>query len=144
MSRKYLTLAIILIVGGFIYLPVSSLMAADIPDVIKMESKVYSKHSKDIVSFPHKKHAVDKKIACTECHHVFKDGKNVWKEGDEVKKCDACHSEPKKPSGVKVSKAEKIKRFHYTAIHANCKGCHWDLKKKDEPTGPTSCNDCHK
>ncbi|MBN1226750.1 MAG: cytochrome c3 family protein [Deltaproteobacteria bacterium] len=144
MKKKYLILVIILIVGGILYLPVRAVMAADVPDTIKMESKVYPKHTKSIVTFPHKKHAVDKKIACTECHHVFEDGKNVWKEGDEVKKCDACHSETKKPSDLKVSKAENIKRFHYTAIHANCRGCHSDLKKKNEATGPTTCNDCHK
>ena len=144
MSKKYLNLALIVVLGGLIYLPVSALMATDIPDTIKMKSKVYSKHTKSLVNFPHKKHAVDKKIACTQCHHVFKDGKNTWKQGDEVKKCDACHSEPKKPKDLKVSKAEKMKRFHYTAIHANCKNCHRAMKKKKEATGPTKCNGCHK
>jgi len=119
--------------------------ATDVPDVVKMESKVYPEHTKPIVTLSHKKHSVDYKIACTECHHVYKDGKNVWKEGDEVKKCDACHSEPKRPKGdkTKMSKDEKIKKYHYSAIHANCRDCHKELKKQNKPTGPLTCTKCH-
>jgi len=119
--------------------------ATDVPDVVKMESKVYPKHTKPIVTLSHKKHSVDYKIACTECHHVYKDGKNTWKEGDEVKKCDACHCEPKKPKGdkTKMKKAEKIKKYHYSAIHANCRDCHKQLKKEKKATGPVTCVKCH-
>jgi mono/diheme cytochrome c family protein len=78
---------------------------------------------------------------------VIKDGKNVWKEGDEVQKCDACHGEAKPPTGKdapKLSKAEKIKKYHYSAIHENCAGCHKANKKKGmERPGPTSCKECH-
>jgi hypothetical protein len=141
MNKRYLTL--IIMISSILYFPVM-IISNDIPDIIKMESKVYSKHTKNIVNFPHKKHAIDKGIECIECHHIYEDGKNILKEDDEIKKCDTCHNEPKKPSNLKISKEENIKRFHYSAIHNNCKGCHQDLKKKKEPTGPISCNDCHK
>lgn len=118
------------------------------PDTITMESKVYKKHKKGLVHFSHKKHNTDYKVACTECHHLYEGGKNLWKEGDEVKKCDACHSEDKAPKAKKgepkLSKKEKIKKYHYSAIHKNCKGCHKDLKKADkEKAVPTKCAECH-
>ena len=124
----------------------SAVHATDPADTMTMNSAVYKKHSKSLVTFSHKKHNADYKIACTDCHHVFKDGKNMWKQGDEVKKCDACHTEAKAPTGKhapKMSKAEKIQKYHFSAIHENCQGCHKDLKKAGKPTGPTTCTGCH-
>jgi hypothetical protein len=79
---------------------------------------------------------------------VYQDGKNVWKEGDEVQKCEACHTEAKAPKAKegepKLSKAEKIKKYMYSAIHANCTGCHKELKKANkELIIPTKCAECH-
>jgi cytochrome c553 len=117
------------------------------PDSITMESKLFPKHKKSLVTLNHKKHNVDYKIACADCHHVYKDGKNVWKEGDAVQKCDACHTEAKAPTGAdapKLSQAEKIKAYYYSAIHENCVGCHKDLKKADPAKViPTKCAECH-
>jgi len=112
------------------------------PETITMDSKVYPKHKKSLVTFSHQKHNVDYKVACNDCHHVYKDGKNVWKEGDEVKKCDCCHSGAKAPKEPKLSKKEKIKGYHYAAIHENCKGCH-KAAVKDGKVAPTKCNECH-
>jgi hypothetical protein len=112
-------------------------------DTITMQSKLFDPHTKGLVTFTHKKHNVDYKIACADCHHVYQDGKNVWKEGDEVKRCDSCHAEAKAPKGDTASKEEKIKKYYYSAIHENCSGCHKALKKEAKPTGPTTCKDCH-
>ena len=121
------------------------------PDNITMESKVFKKHKKALVNLSHKKHNVDYKLGCTECHHVYKEGKNVWKEGDEVQKCDAkgCHSKAKAPKAEKgekkLSQKEKATQgYYYSAIHLNCVGCHKDLKKADatKPV-PTKCTECH-
>lgn len=95
-------------------------------------------HSKDVfkefkqgpVKFPHVKH---KAIKCEDCHHDFKDGKNVWKEGQEVKKCAACH---KLEAEGKVAKLEK-------AYHDNCVNCHKKAKADNKPTGPIACTKCH-
>ena len=56
------------------------------PDTITMESKLFPKHTKSLVNFKHNKHNVDYKIACADCHHMYKDGKNVWKEADAEQK----------------------------------------------------------
>ena len=143
MKTKFLTLLIV-VFTGMLFLTVGILTAADAPDTVTMDSKVYAKHKKGIVVLGHKKHYEAYKIACAECHHVYKDGKNIWKEGDPVQKCEACHSKPKKPKNVKMKKAEKIKEFHYSAIHENCKSCHRKVKKKDKnANAPVKCAQCH-
>jgi cytochrome c553 len=116
------------------------------PDTITMESKLFPTHKKSLVNFTHTKHNVDYKKACADCHHVIKDGKNTFKEGDAVQKCAECHKEAKAPTGAdapKLSKAEKIKTYYYSAIHENCVGCHKKLKAEAKPTGPTTCSKCH-
>jgi hypothetical protein len=118
----------------------------EVPKNIKMESDIYKKHKKPIVVLTHEKHYDDYEIACKQCHHVYKDGKNTWKKGDEVQACDACHDKAKAPrgsDGPNLTKKEKISLYHYSAIHENCKGCHKDLKKAGKETGPTSCKRCH-
>ena len=47
----------------------------------------------------HKKHAADYKVKCADCHHEYKDGKNVWKDTDPVKKCSVCH-DPEEKKGT--------------------------------------------
>jgi hypothetical protein len=112
-------------------------------DEMKLESKVYAKRTKGTVTFTHKKHNVDYKIPCANCHHIYEGGKNVWTEDKPAAKCESCHKEAKAPKGDKTPKKEKILKYHYSAIHANCSGCHKALKKEAKPTGPTTCKDCH-
>ena len=145
-KRSLLVLGVAVLSVVFLFAVVYAAQKA--PDNITMDSKVYKKHKKALVNLSHKKHNVEHKIGCTDCHHVYKDGKNVWKEGDEVQKCDACHSEAKAPKvkkgEPKIPKKEKIKKYHYSAIHANCVGCHKDLKKADKTRViPTKCAECH-
>ncbi|MCB2194024.1 MAG: cytochrome c family protein [Deltaproteobacteria bacterium] len=101
-----------------------------VPDSFKIQDKLFKKHKKSAVEFTHKKHSVDHKLACTECHHVYKDGKNVFKDGDKVQKCAECHTSPKKDQGKMLSL--------YKAFHTNCRDCHKAAKK-----GPRKCNECH-
>lgn len=117
--------------------------ATEPADTMTMQSKLFEKHSKGLVTFTHKKHNVDYKVPCADCHHVYQDGTNVWKEGDAVKGCAECHTQAAAPTGDKTPKAEKIKAYYKDAIHENCTGCHKDLKKAGKPTGPTSCKECH-
>lgn len=101
-----------------------------VEDSFKIQDKLFKKPKKSAVEFTHKKHSVDHKLACTECHHVYKDGKNVFKDGDKVQECSACHTSPKKNQGKMLSL--------YNAFHDNCKTCHKAAKK-----GPRKCNECH-
>ncbi|MEW5911644.1 MAG: cytochrome c3 family protein [Thermodesulfobacteriota bacterium] len=99
-------------------------------DVLKIHDPLFGKHTKVAVTLSHKKHSVDYKIKCTECHHDYKNGKNMWKEGDKVAKCASCHKDPKKNNGKVLSLQN--------AFHKNCQPCHRQAKK-----GPTKCNECH-
>jgi hypothetical protein len=141
MKKRSLLLTLGILIVGTMFI-VSGVMASDVPDTLTMESKCYKTRKKLHQPFTHKKHAADYKIACTDCHHEFKDGKNVWKEGQAVKKCDACHTDPEKPKGKEVTREQQI-ASHYWAIHENCVGCHKELKTAQKPTGPTSCTQCH-
>jgi hypothetical protein len=146
--KKRLLLVLTSAALGVVFLFALVYATQQAPETITMESKVFSERSKSLVTFPHAKHNVDYKIACTESHHLYKDGKNVWKEGDEVKKCDACHTEAKPPKAAegeaKLSKAEKIKKYYYSAIHENCVECHKDLMKAGKAkAAPTKCAECH-
>ncbi len=135
-KRSFGLLAILL--TGLVFLLVGVLSAADIdkgPEKICIQNKGYKKIKKGPVEFSHRKHQVDYKIACTECHHNYENGKNVWKEGDPVKKCHQCHN-PLKKQG-KVLKLQ-------IAYHKNCKGCHRELAKAHKKHGPyKKCSKCH-
>ena len=108
----------------------------EIPDEINIENTGYKTNRKGPVTFSHGDHAESYEIACSECHHDYQDGKNVWEEGDPVKKCVACHS-PLKSKG-------KIKKLSI-AYHNNCKGCHKKLAKQEGGTEAPykKCTDCH-
>ncbi|MFH1242504.1 MAG: cytochrome c3 family protein [Pseudomonadota bacterium] len=136
MNRKMMML-LVLALTGLIFLAVGALTAADVPEkvVLNPQDMGYKEVKKGPVQFSHKKHEVDYKVACGECHHNYKDGKNVWKEGDPVKKCKDCHDPNEKKGNVLELK---------NALHKNCKDCHKALTEAGKPTGPfKKCNDCH-
>jgi hypothetical protein len=121
---------ILLSLLGLLLVYMGIVIAADLPKEIVIENKGYSLDTKGPVTFQHAKHTVDLKIACTDCHHVYKDGKNTLQKGQPIQKCSACHD-------VKESKGNTKKL--QLAYHTNCKDCHKTLKK-----GPVDkCTDCH-
>lgn len=99
-------------------------------DVTIFSTEVFKQPKKGPVTFPHVKH---KGLKCIDCHHEIKDGKNVWQEGQEVKKCQTCHKSETEGKMVKLDKA----------FHDQCKKCHEKLKKEKKAGGPTACNKCH-
>ena len=135
MNKKLATVFLVAITGlVFATVGVLSASGASAPDKVNIENQGYKKDKKPAVEFHHKKHSEDYKLGCTECHHMYTDGKNTWKEGDEVKKCIACH-DPEKKDG----KVDKLQN----AFHKNCKNCHKE-KKDDEKAPFKKCTGCHK
>lgn len=117
--------------------------AADAPDVITLKPALWANLTKTPVQFTHKKHAEEYKVACADCHHVYKDGKNVWKQGDAVDKCEKCHTEPT-VQGEKKLPPDKQKLNLKLAYHNNCVSCHQKLKKeKPDSKIPVTCAQCH-
>ena len=139
MNKKLLTLRIVL-VAGCLFLATSSLTSADksadVPDELVIENEGYTKDKKGPVKLTHKAHSVDHKVKCADCHHEYKDGENVWKEGDPVKKCAECHDPEKKQDN-----AMKLQN----AYHKNCKNCHKEIVKEnpDSEAPFKKCNGCH-
>ncbi len=104
-------------------------------NVILLNNQGYKKKRKGPVEFTHKKHVYEYKADCWNCHHEYKDGKNVWVPWGETKRCDQCHD----PKSKEHNKIMLQKAFHY-----QCKGCHQDLAKKVMKTGPyKKCGGCH-
>jgi len=117
--------------------------STEIADVVEMNHHAYAKHSKGIVHFSHKKHNVEYKLGCGECHHDDKGHALAnLKMGDPAKDCIVCHNKTGKAAkGLKG--AEKLK-YHKNAIHNNCVGCHKAYnKKKKTKAAPSSCGKCH-
>jgi hypothetical protein len=131
MKKGRLTL-ILIVFAGLVFLAVGALTAADVPEDILIENEGYKSDKKGPVKLSHKKHSTDYGAACTDCHHEYEGDKNVWKEGQPVKKCAECH-DPQKTEG-------NVKRL-MTAYHNNCKDCH---KQHPDTNAPyKKCNDCH-
>ena len=108
----------------------------EVPEEVSIDNKGYKTDRKGPVHLSHLDHNENYDVACSECHHEYKDGKNVWEEGDPVKKCGECHS-PLKSEG----KTKKLS----IAYHNNCKGCHKKLAREEGGTEAPykKCSDCH-
>ena len=116
---------------GLLILAAGVLTAADVPDNIAIENSGYDNDKLGPVNLNHLEHNTEYGIECTECHHEYVDGQNVWKEDDPVKKCVECH-DPNKSEG-------DVKKLQ-TAFHNNCRNCHKEVGG-EAPT--TKCTDCH-
>jgi hypothetical protein len=133
-------LIVLLSLGTLFFIMTLSTVTAEeeqeVPEEISIDSKGYKNDRKGPVPLSHLDHAESYDVACSECHHEYEDGKNVWEEGDPVKKCGECHS-PLKSEG-------KIKKLSI-AFHKNCKGCHKKLAREEGGTEAPykKCSDCH-
>ena len=104
-------------------------------DVIMINKEGYARDRKGPVTFTHRKHALDYKILCWECHHEYVDGKNIWAPWESTDTCDTCHDPEEKQDNVM-----KLK----TAFHINCKNCHKALAEEQKKSGPyRRCLQCH-
>lgn len=126
----------------------AAVSAEGLVEMIKMETEGYESHKKGIVTFSHKKHFVEYKISCGDCHHD--DGGQPLKDlkpGDEVQKCIECHSNPgQSPKGKGAPKLtdQQKREYHAEALHDNCIVCHRDYNKANNTkAAPTSCGKCH-
>ena len=150
MKNRRLLTSLMAAVMAVLFVSVAVYAGTQAAEKITMETKGYEKHTKGLVTFSHKVHAEKYGIACGECHHDAKGAPLALKGGEDVQSCVACHKETgKAPKGEKLSKKDKIVKYHKEALHANCIGCHKDhnkekgLQAKDPKAAPQSCNDCH-
>ena len=130
--------AIFCLLFGHLLVTAASTNAAEeqeFPDEILIDNKIYKTDRKGSVYFTHTEHAESYVDACDACHHDYKDGENVWEEGQYVQKCSACH-DPQKRNG-------NVRKLNI-AYHKNCKGCHKMLAEEGDTEAPyRQCTDCH-
>lgn len=121
----------------------SSAQETGLPGVMVMHADY--PHTKTLVTFPHKKHAIDYKVTCGQCHHDDAgDPRTDLNMGDSVESCIDCHAEPgQSPRGAKLSKTDRLE-YHADVLHDNCRGCHKQHKKEGgSGAAPTACSKCH-
>jgi len=104
-------------------------------DSIKLDYKGYKKDRKGSVKFDHRKHAWEYEVFCWECHHDYKDGKNIYSAWNVTDKCNKCHDPLKEQD-----KAMKLQK----AFHLSCKNCHVERAIfNKEPRAYRKCVKCH-
>ncbi|MDA8306233.1 MAG: cytochrome c3 family protein [Deltaproteobacteria bacterium] len=114
------------------------------PATITIKPSIWEKFSQPPVTFSHEKHVTEDKIACNKCHMIYKNGKNVWKVGDPVEKCEKCHNQPTTRQVFNLTPAQKKLNLEL-AYHNLCLTCHRKVKS-EHPTAnaPIACAGCHK
>jgi len=115
-----------------------SAAVVECPDEILIKNEGWPSDKYENAKLTHTKHSKEYKIQCKDCHHMYKDGKNVWEEGQKVQKCSECHNVYKLGKDLREATEEEKKLSLYKAYHDNCKGCH-----KEKEKGPVKCNECH-
>lgn len=115
-----------------------SAAVVECPDEIIIKNDGWPSDKYENAKLSHTKHSKEYKAQCKDCHHVYKDGKNVWEEGQKVQKCSECHNVYKLGKDLKDATEEEKKLSLYKAYHDNCKNCH-----KKEKKGPVKCDECH-
>jgi predicted aldo/keto reductase-like oxidoreductase len=125
---------ILVALTSLLFITVGALIATDVPDDVTIENEGYKKDKKGPVKLSHKKHSAKFQVTCTECHHDYQNGKNVWKEGMPVEKCSSCHSPSKN-----VGKVKKLQ----LSYHTNCKNCHKAAAKEGKKAPYKKCKECH-
>ena len=150
----WLVVFVFMVMSGIVGISVHEAVCAQkVQDEIQLDNKYQNPKGYEASLLTHKKHSQEYKnekgepIKCSDCHHVYKDGKNSWKEGDHVDKCVKCHSSTQNlsPSKAnKLSKEEQVKELSW-AFHENCYNCHKAVKAVNkDANAPKSCAKCHK
>ena len=113
------------------------------PAEFAITSDLWENKTKGAPIFTHEKHVKVHKVECNQCHHIYEDGKNTWKDGMAVAKCGECHDEPTIKSETKLPPEDQKKNLKL-AFHNNCRACHKALKKENpENKAPVTCKQCH-
>ncbi len=125
----------------FVFMFAVPVMAQPEEDVIELNSSIIKEHRQPIVQFNHYAHMDDYGIECSECHHVYENGKNVWSDSDPVKKCEQCHNDPTTKNEIRLPSKKLNLKY---AFHKSCIGCHRKYNKENNTeAAPVQCQNCH-
>jgi hypothetical protein len=114
-----------------------------LPKEVVLLSQLWKTHTRGAVKLTHENHIKTQKISCRECHHIYKDGKNIWDESMQATKCETCHDELTVKGENKLPPDVQKKNLKL-AFHNNCRGCHKKIKTENPETkAPLKCSECH-
>jgi hypothetical protein len=94
---------------------------------------VAGSRQKPPVKFSHQRHEAVR-VACTQCHHEYRNRRNVWHKGLPAPQCPTCHG----------LRPEARRLDLKNAYHRQCKGCHLRLGQQGRAAGPIECRGCHR
>ncbi len=115
----------------FLTLLMATVAYAHYPGVIKLDAAAKKQPA---VTFNHAKHGDTLAKNCGTCHHTQKELTKATTDKIDVKKCSACHLDPKDAKIPSLREMSPVKN----PMHIRCMGCHKEQKK-----GPTACTKCH-
>jgi hypothetical protein len=129
---KYKKKKVIAVLAIMVFAPLYLLAQSEIITI--NNTKIFKKKSRPPVAFTHSQHMTLEGVSCSDCHHLFVNGKNVLDssklvEGNPAISCSGCHNtEP------------DIKRVY----HHLCIKCHEKAIDSGKAGGPRKCGECHK
>jgi hypothetical protein len=97
-----------------------------------IESKAFENRQRPGVEFNHLLHY--EILECTDCHHDYVDGENIWDMYSGKNYCSDCHT---------VSGEDDTGMGLMQAFHEQCVGCHQETFKQGKNTGYIMCGECH-
>ncbi|MBA3017486.1 MAG: cytochrome c family protein [Proteobacteria bacterium] len=119
-------MALYMVIASLIFLFIAGVVYSQ-DDIQSLEHDIFMNRERPAAVFPHTLHADELQLDCLECHHIYKNGENIWDES-ELCDCTGCHS----------LEADGKKMSAMRAFHSNCKECHLEKNK-----GPYTCGGCH-
>ena len=127
------TKALILLAGFMVAIGLGLSFAYAQEEIIELNADPEAALQRTAVAFSHDLHMG--LYECLDCHHKYEDGVNVLDEDELVAdspevNCAACHDD-----------SASIDRQR--AFHRQCMGCHIQVRKAGEASGPEMCGACH-
>lgn len=99
-------------------------------EMTHIDNRSFANPQRTASVFPHDTHNESAGIEeCSECHHLYEEGKKLEDESSEDQRCADCHE----------ARAVDGRPGLRNAFHGNCKGCHAAAGK-----GPIMCGECHR
>jgi hypothetical protein len=125
MKKSVVYVLAFVIVSVFVFVSANSQ-----EDMKRVDNSVFKDPERISSLFRHDEHNDNADLEdCSECHHIYEDGKKIEDESSEDQYCSDCHALKASGSIPALMKA----------FHMNCKGCHVEQEQ-----GPVTCGECHK
>ena len=124
----------LILLAGFLMLVGLGLSLANAQEeIIDLNADPELARQRSAVAFSHDLHMG--LYECLDCHHKYEDGVNGLDEDDLVEdspevNCAACHD-----ASASIDRQR--------AFHRQCMGCHIQVRKAGEASGPEMCGACH-